>query len=248
MRIDVQLITNLAERMTANIKEEIRSEVLQEARASGSDAQATMEALNSHTCPVCMSVMTNKQLSQDHVDHSPMLIFPCGHTLCVWCTTRYIENLQKRKCPYCRGKIEKIAINRPLLEMITSIADGKQQQASPQESTYSQMYHQCCTRHAILSGELVETQKELLDEEEAERCHKKALTVLEEDESRLQKELFLVRETLANMREKTLTRGEQCANLRRRQELVKSTLTSLDESCAKYKLLAQHEKETKSAP
>lgn len=118
---DLQLLAKLAEKMTETIKKDIRAEVMEEARASGSDTQATMDALQSHTCPVCMSIMNAKAQAEDKIDHSPMLLFPCGHTLCTLCVNEYMKKMGRQTCPYCRSKIERCAINRPLLEMITSL-------------------------------------------------------------------------------------------------------------------------------
>ncbi len=73
------------------------------------------DQLSAHCCPVCMFTMAPSELSEDQSDHSPLLLFPCGHNLCKLC----VEKIKKPSCPYCRAKIEHRAVNRPLLEMIT---------------------------------------------------------------------------------------------------------------------------------
>ena len=69
-----------------------------------------------------MFVMATKDYAEDKMDHSPILLSPCGHSLCVFC----VSKLKKPICPYCRTKIEHKATNRPLLEMITRFCDSKE--------------------------------------------------------------------------------------------------------------------------
>ena len=61
-------------------------------------------------CSVCLESFDDEINSK-----RPYLINPCGHCFCSDCLTRW----NKRICPQCRGKIESITCNRPLIESIT---------------------------------------------------------------------------------------------------------------------------------
>merc|ERR1711862_31283 len=60
--------------------------------------------------------------AEDGLDHSPMLLCPCGHNLCITCVETIEKKNRKNQCPYCRAKVEHRAVNRPLLELIITFA------------------------------------------------------------------------------------------------------------------------------
>ncbi|CAD7953317.1 unnamed protein product [Amoebophrya sp. A120] len=104
--------------------------------------------------PGIRSSYNSNENNDQNVDRSPLLLFPCGHNLCTHCakqmnlipvvqhqhqsgTTTPDPMTQSRgllnnsaakkppsKCPYCRAKVEHCALNRPLLEMITTFANS----------------------------------------------------------------------------------------------------------------------------
>ena len=56
-------------------------------------------------------------------NHTPMLLFPCGHTFCKMCIDRHSSNSKKKStCPYCRHAVESIAINHSLKDLIDKFA------------------------------------------------------------------------------------------------------------------------------
>jgi len=54
--------------------------------------------IESHACPICYELMLPPE-------HAPMLLFPCGHTLCSSCLIKHMEVAQKTTCPCCRVAI-----------------------------------------------------------------------------------------------------------------------------------------------
>lgn len=55
------------------------------------------DELHTHVCKICFQVMTSP-------DHTPKLLFPCGHTFCSACLDDMTGRTSKAswKCPYCR--------------------------------------------------------------------------------------------------------------------------------------------------
>jgi hypothetical protein len=62
-------------------------------------------------------------------DHSPILLFPCGHTFCKICLKTFKQK-SGRKCPFCRVKIESQAINISLQNLICT-ANNRTQDVQP---------------------------------------------------------------------------------------------------------------------
>lgn len=57
-----------------------------------------VKEIESHTCPICYELMVAP-------DHSPMLLFPCGHTFCSSCIRTHTGASTRSTCPFCREPI-----------------------------------------------------------------------------------------------------------------------------------------------
>ena len=120
---------DIINRLTENIANKLRVEIANELKTSGNlpvdrnAAELEMsnllnKELESHNCPVCMMRMLPAEDSEDGSDHTPMLLFPCGHNLCATCVNMHFEKQNRKTCPHCRGETELCTINRPMKEMI----------------------------------------------------------------------------------------------------------------------------------
>jgi hypothetical protein len=92
--------------------------------------------LSTHTCKICFELMTSPV-------HTPILLFPCGHTFCQQCMDTHINGSKApgageianvarsssscngKSCPYCRVKIESRAVNQSLKELIDQFSRQK---------------------------------------------------------------------------------------------------------------------------
>jgi len=59
---------------------------------------------------------------------TPTLLFPCGHTFCAVCVASHKSKsggTSARCCPYCRGKIEHVAENVSLKQLIERFGEKR---------------------------------------------------------------------------------------------------------------------------
>ena len=57
--------------------------------------QLLAREIESHTCPICYELMVPPE-------HSPYLLFPCGHSFCSACISKHTDGQAHPTCPYCR--------------------------------------------------------------------------------------------------------------------------------------------------
>ena len=129
-----QLVDALTVRLAEKIKRELRMEDRDASgRAGGSGPKPgpsereeakvlklegfLAKEIASHTCPICYELMVPP-------NHAPLLLFPCGHTFCTVCLREH-ERHAKRRCPYCRAKIESAAANISLQQLIQNYLTQK---------------------------------------------------------------------------------------------------------------------------
>jgi hypothetical protein len=119
-----ELLDQVADRMTNRLRVEIREQLQKEAQEmmqANCNVQAKVEAclseeIEKHCCPICYELMVPPQ-------HTPMLSFPCGHTFCEACLKSHMK--LKGNCPYCRGKIQSIAPNIALQQIIENFMKAR---------------------------------------------------------------------------------------------------------------------------
>jgi Zinc finger, C3HC4 type (RING finger) len=76
--------------------------------------KSVADEVETNTCSICFELMLPKA-------HSPILLFPCGHTFCKECVEHAFRSGQK-KCPWCREKITSHAVNLSLQNIIVAYA------------------------------------------------------------------------------------------------------------------------------
>jgi hypothetical protein len=149
---DDQFLSKLTEKLSLHIREEVQKEM--QGCVSGSRAKdavaermdsylqvntlsclhiklyvplatntlmlCSQDELQTHVCKICFQVMVSP-------DHTPKLLFPCGHTFCSACLNSMTSTSSKAawRCPYCRQGIESIAVNQSLKELIDRFARQK---------------------------------------------------------------------------------------------------------------------------
>ena len=72
-----------------------------------------------YQCPICYEEMSGKE-------HRPMIMVPCGHTICEECINSYMATQTKRLCPVCSTPMQSTAVNYALRTAIENRSSGKQ--------------------------------------------------------------------------------------------------------------------------
>lgn len=93
-------LSKLTDKLTAHIREEIQKELsnsissheVRDSVSSKMDSYLSAE-LSTHTCKICFELMVSP-------NHTPVLLFPCGHTFCKQCIDQVTRT--NKGCPYCR--------------------------------------------------------------------------------------------------------------------------------------------------
>lgn len=73
--------------------------------------------IETNTCSICYELMVPPT-------YSPIILFPCGHTLCKACVYRGTKN-PLPKCPMCRNKVQSSAVNISLQNLICVFTNNK---------------------------------------------------------------------------------------------------------------------------
>lgn len=132
--LDEDILTRLTERIATRLRVELKNEAEESTKydeGAKRDVQNKIESflqneLQQHACPVCFEPMLPPK-------KSPMLLFPCGHTFCNECIEKQ-KKIATHKCPLCRSKIEKIAINHSLKQLMETFLQKKELIESGQSS------------------------------------------------------------------------------------------------------------------
>jgi hypothetical protein len=142
------ILHRLTDKLTEHIRHELKREMQNMSSADVRDTVAEkmesyLEAeLSTHTCKICFELMTSPV-------HTPILLFPCGHTFCQQCMDTHINGSKTpgterianaarsssscngKSCPYCRVKIESRAVNQSLKELIDQFSRQKSMVGDP---------------------------------------------------------------------------------------------------------------------
>lgn len=103
---DDAFLNKLTERLASHIREEVKKEMMgcvNDPRAKDMVVERMdcylQEELQTHVCKICFEVMLSPH-------HTPILLFPCGHTFCKLCMDTNASVAGKSggggKCPFCR--------------------------------------------------------------------------------------------------------------------------------------------------
>jgi len=188
-------------------------------------------------------------VSDANVSHeAPMLLVPCGHSLCARCASQ-TSSKSLVKCPGCWRRVEGRVVNRPLMQLVA---------ARGQRSSFDNAGIVDHQRVATMDGQLslriqlfqdeqfsAETDVALLEDRcQATRAQLLRLTVEEDSLSKAEggvAEMCRERETELAKAQKADTELEtRVASLETVAIMVEATLTNLRRDRAKCKLMVEH--------
>ncbi|KAG8467050.1 hypothetical protein KFE25_000366 [Diacronema lutheri] len=117
-----RITERLAQRMRSELAAELSRESAKAQHAQRERSQRAESRLSaevaSHTCPICYELMAG-------TDNGPVLLVPCGHTLCAACVARidaHAHSGQRRAaCPICRAPVDSRAPNVSLRSIVNAL-------------------------------------------------------------------------------------------------------------------------------
>lgn len=145
-RLTDKLTTHIRDEMKREMQMSMRNVDVRETVAEKMDSYLEAE-LSTHTCKICFELMTSPV-------HTPILLFPCGHTFCQLCMDTHMTGTassgkgastgassvrsapnSKKTCPYCRVVIESRAVNQSLKDLIDQFSKQKAMVCATSTST-----------------------------------------------------------------------------------------------------------------
>ncbi|XP_064614423.1 uncharacterized protein LOC135478083, partial [Liolophura sinensis] len=192
--------------------------------------------MTSHNCPLCRQVM----LSPDQI---PMLLSPCGHSLCGQCVKG------RELCPCCNNPISSIMANIMLQQIIDSFYQGKakvkvnepehtrQYQSSLYTENncihagmkYREKYSNLRTRHEVLMSERSTIHKDLNELSQETEKEMKQLRNIENAEDKLTNEIARIQTQLNDLRGHKEEYKVKVTELEARSEERRKKLSLLEE-------------------
>ena len=95
--VDTRATDQLSNQIAALVQKEVRQNLgaadMKDSLLEKMDDYLSAE-LHTHTCKICYELMAGAL-------HTPLLLFPCGHTFCKTCIDR-CRSKTNWVCPYCR--------------------------------------------------------------------------------------------------------------------------------------------------
>ncbi|XP_060606472.1 uncharacterized protein LOC132758792 [Ruditapes philippinarum] len=200
------------------------------------------QELSSHVCPTCEKLMMPPNAS-------PMLLIPCGHTLCSTCSKK------TKFCAICGCAVQSSTLNIMLQQIITNFHTKQTHRQTTRKSTvsssvhrknYQEEYQNLMTRQEILREESENisrnvqklTRKLNQDKHQVASIQKKEEEIELEIEE-LQMKLKQLTEHKTEYEKNCYTHEIEVKQEKNRLVLVQDSLTSVEQQIEKVKLLAE---------
>jgi hypothetical protein len=237
------LVNKLTDRITSKMQGKLPApKVLERIDKSVADE------LETNTCGICFELMLPK-------DHSPMLLFPCGHTFCKKCLEDNEKKTGRQICPWCRAKITSCAVNLSLQNIIVAYAKNKnikvaESPAVPNSAVdYSEQLNMYNLRCEILREERYENERKAKELENEVNSHHRTMMILQEEarraEERLkaaQAEYNLVQSFIEENNRNVENLSFKISEHHKTIQLIDETLEPLDKEREKISLLIKLQK------
>ncbi|KAL4222782.1 hypothetical protein ACF0H5_018822 [Mactra antiquata] len=199
--------------------------------------------LSSHVCSTCDKLMMAPM-------STPMLLIPCGHTLCNVCCKK------TKYCAICGCSVQSFTPNIMLQQIITNYHSKQQQQHARRKtgatqksrSSYREEYQNLETRQEILHEELANISKSVDKMNRRLDKDRQQLSNIERKERNIEEEIETLQEQLKELREHKhqYERGVYELEMETKQEknrliLVKDSLKSVEQQMEKVRFLAEED-------
>lgn len=205
------------------------------------------DELETNTCSICFELMLPK-------DHSPIILFPCGHTLCKLCIDHHFKTARQKLCPLCRCKVDSHAVNISLQNLVVVFARQKNLEISnhtsqpvasaPETTDYLEQLQMYNLRCKILTDEKLNTERDLEKYRDLCDTQEAVIETLRSEESqirdrmrRAEDELDLVRKHIRISNEELNKYQNKLQELETSTSLINDTLKSVEREKSKVSAL-----------
>ena len=96
--------------------------MLQAKQDEGESDEPTVDEPDEYKCPICYEQF-------DSQDKKPIVLFPCGHSICSECLKHYERSTNSRKCCMCNSSYKSTAVNYALLNAMGQASSAQSKQS-----------------------------------------------------------------------------------------------------------------------
>ena len=221
------------------LTEKITSKLPKPSAAQKRIEKTVADELETNTCSICFELMLPKK-------HSPMLLFPCGHTFCKQCLEDNYSKTGKRICPWCRTKIASQAINLSLQNLIAAYAKNKHVKTEEDIPDYLKQLQDYRLRCEILQQEKEENEAQIIQLRiNFQKARESEKVLREEEQSALnriraaEEELDLIRQHLWKSQDSREAIQNNIQEKQKTIQLIEETIKPLEREQNKIKTLLE---------
>jgi len=238
-----EVVGRLGDAATQQLSLEVRSQLGIHAKEFG-DPTDSFSA-----CPSCLFAMLPAGVAGSSTDRSPMLLVPCGHTLCSWCA-RGLSQTACDACPQCNVRVQTLVVNRPLLQAAALVAERRASSSRIGASTAdaaAPSASQLRVRVGLLEEQRSAEEEELtaltneIDALGAEAARlAEGETELRAEIARLEARRREVNDQLSSRRELVRASEAEAASHTRQAEVLEAALIGLRRDREKCRFMVEH--------
>lgn len=212
------LVNKLADRIASNRQPQSRDDL----------PKSVADEIDANTCSICLETMLPP-------GNSPVILFPCGHTICKECVNRIDKMSKNKQCPCCKAKVTSTAVNYSLQSVIVAHAASKSKPARPSKPAESQPIGNLSLRLSILHEERLDKKKQLSSLQEGIEVAEAVIETLRGEEIEvlerlraLQKELTFVRNSIEQQEDFIAETKEKKTKTEHGLRLIEATIGPLE--------------------
>lgn len=252
--------SNALTEITLKLSEKLQNELSQQknnkAAVDFQMEKTISKEIETNTCPVCYELMVPPK-------HSPILLFPCGHTFCKMCVYSNSNNCNSlktiQKCPFCRAQVKSSALNISLQNLICVFTNNKhlidkyenegeeKKEKGESADVYQENLKLCQIRCKILKEEMNELRKASFKIDSNINNQKVFLNKLYDEKKevkqkieKLNKEFQLIEDFIEKNENDLRNTEVELSNNLEKIKLIEDTLKPLEKEKEKYEILSRN--------
>ncbi|CAG9329417.1 unnamed protein product [Blepharisma stoltei] len=218
------LVNQLTEKITSKLPSSSKQQKIDKSVA---------DELETNTCSICFELMLPKE-------HAPIILFPCGHTLCKLCIESHFKTARQKNCPLCRCKVDNQAVNVSLQNLVVVFAKQKnlsnqitqESQISSQSDNgdYTEQLQMYNLRCKILYDEKTATEQQIFQQKLLIEDREAEITVLKSEEDDALMRMRKAEEELELIRKHLRRSNDEISKIQHKLNELETTVTLIDDT------------------